>query len=231
MSMRMARPPGATSERISRRSDSTCTALGRCRLARASSIIGWEAASSPTPTSGTRRTRRQPTTGKERSVDQRVGRHRLLRDVRLLSEQHRPRSPGDGLRRAVGRGGSPGAGVAAGSRCRSGHERHRGPAHTAASGAADGRRLVLRRPLWSRGHRGSFRHAAAAASAHGAADGELAGRRRRAAPRQPRQRADDPAWAAQPDDLGPGHLAFGGVTARACARAAWRPAVGGAPER
>ena len=42
----------------------------------------------------------------------------------------------------------------------------------------------------------------AAAPAHRAADGHLAAGRRRAAPRQPGQRADDPARPAEPDDGG-----------------------------
>ena len=77
----------------------------------------------------------------------------------------------------------------------------------------------------------------AAAPAHRAADGQLAGRRRGAAPRQPRQRAAGPARPAQPDDRRARHRPLRGVAARPLAgrctasSCGWRCRTGTAASR
>ena len=106
----------------------------------------------------------------------------------------------------------------------------RAPA-AAAPPAAERRSVVLHRSLRADVRRWRDGHGRAAAPPYRAADRDLADGGQRAAPGQPRQRADDQARPAQPDDRGARDRPCRGVTGGPRSRAARRAAVGGAARR
>ena len=105
-----------------------------------------------------------------------------------------------------------------------------GSPHTAAAGAVAHRSMVLRRPLRTARPPQRSRHGRSAASAHRAADRQLAVQRRGGAPRQRGRACDGAAGRAEPDDRRRGDLPLRGVDA-GVHRPARRAAVGGAARR